>query len=251
MNVRFVEQASRGVHERAARMGTTAPERGRGVVRVMCVDDHALLLEGLRAQFGLDPGVEYVGGIANAERLEDEAERLGADVVLLDIEMPGPDVFEAADRLHHTQPGRRFAFLSAHVRQGGVAAAFRCGASGYFSKSDSLEELVAGLKTIARSPRGTFVMGAKVRERCGISAETLRPGDDAERQLTPVERLTAREIEVLRLIGKGLSRTEIAHELSRSAKTIDGHQERILRKLGLGCRSELMRFAIREGLAEA
>ena len=68
---------------------------------------------------------------------------------------------------------------------------------------------------------------------------------------TPLASLTAREIEVLRLIGKGRSRNEIAAELSRSAKTIDGHQERMMRKLGISTRAELMRFAIREGLAEA
>ena len=98
-------------------------------------------------------------------------------------------------------------------------------------------------------------MGPKVRERCaamppaGGRAAAL-PGVEGKPR-TPLASLTPREIEIVRLIGKGLSRTEIAAELSRSAKTIDGHQERIMKKLGIDSRSDLLRFAIREGLAQA
>ena len=97
---------------------------------------------------------------------------------------------------------------------------------------------------MARSATGTFVMGPKVRQRC-------RPQKTAGPPKTPLDSLTPREIEVLRLIGKGRSRTEIASELSRSAKTVDGHQERMMKKLGISSRADLMRFAIREGFAEA
>ncbi len=100
-------------------------------------------------------------------------------------------------------------------------------------------------------------MGPKVRQRCASAGFTsgskpwraTSARDD--NSLTPLQSLTGREIEVLRLIGKGLSRNEIAKALVRSVKTVDGHQERIMKKLNITSRADLMRFAIREGLAEA
>jgi len=215
---------------------------------VLCVDDHALLVEGLKAQFAIDGSIRVVGRLASAEKLLEETARLRPDVLLLDIEMPGPDIFEMADRVRRVHPGMRFIFLSAHIRDGYLAAAYKCGAWGYFAKADELEDIVAGVREVARSTNGTFVLGPKVRRRCAAGTATRTP--DAA-PMTALQSLSAREIEILRLIGKGLSRNQIAAELSRSAKTIDGHQERILKKLGIGSRAELMRFAIREGIAEA
>jgi DNA-binding NarL/FixJ family response regulator len=231
----------------------SAPPTSSAGVRVLCVDDHAVLVEGLKAQFSIDDHIRVVGRLASADRLLEEVDRLTPDVVLLDIEMPGPDVFEMADRLRHQHPGLRFVFLSAHIRDGYLAAAYKCGAWGYFAKGDELEDIVAGLKEIARSTGGTFVMGPKVRQRCGAArpAEPLKADRADAKPGTPLEKLTAREVEIVRLIGKGLSRVEIAKELSRSAKTVDGHQERIMKKLGLHTRADVMRFAIREGFAEA
>jgi len=252
-------------------------------VSVLCVDDHAVLVEGLKAQFALDNRggqVRCVGRLPDASRLLEEVARLKPDVVLLDIEMPGPDAFETADRLHHMHPGVRIIILSAHIRDGYIAAAAKCGASGYFAKSDDLNAIVAGLREVARNTTGTFVMGPKVKDHCRpaapacISASTAfpssgsrdrftvgtsgkrgttakAPGADETRPTSRLDSLSIREIEVLRLIGKGLSRTQIAAELSRAAKTIDGHQKRILTKLGVATRADLMRLAIREGFAEA
>jgi len=222
-------------------------------VRVLCVDDHAVLIEGLKAQFAIDGRIRVVGRLASAERLLDEVARLKPDVVLLDIEMPGPDVFEMADRMRHMYPALRFVFLSAHIRDGYLASAYKCGAWGYFAKGDELEDIVAGIKELARSTSGTFVMGPKVRQRCGAarpSSASTTAREDAKPN-TLLDSLSPREVEVLRLIGKGLSRVEIAKALSRSAKTIDGHQERMIKKLGVESRADLMRFAIREGFAEA
>lgn len=231
-------------------------------IHVLCVDDHEVLVEGLKAQFGIDGAIRVVGWLASAERLLDETARLKPDVVLLDIEMPGPDAFEMADRLRHMFPRVRVVFLSAHVRDGYIAAAYKCGACGYFAKGDDLKAIADGIRDVAShgataGAEHGFVMGPKVRERCLAP----RPGSPQARPRatsaidgppsTPLGQLSDREIEVLRLIGKGRSRSEIARELSRSAKTVDGHQDRIMRKLGIETRADLMRFAIREGLAEA
>ncbi|MBS0196496.1 MAG: response regulator transcription factor [Planctomycetes bacterium] len=252
-------------------------------IRVLCVDDHEVLVEGLKAQFAIDGKISVVGWLPSAEHLLEETARLKPDVVLLDIEMPGPDAFETAERLRHMYPRVRIVFLSAHVRDGYIAATYKCGAQGYFSKGDDLKAIAAGIHEVARNTSeghagSHFVMGPKVQERCltprtthpphthtptPSSAQTsthapahgaphapARPGEE-EMPATPLTKLSERELEVLRMIGKGLTRMEIAAQLSRSAKTIDGHQDRILRKLGLESRGELMRFAIREGLAEA
>lgn len=227
------------------------------VVRVLAVDDHRLLLDGMRVQLGLDPEIDFVGSLPDPTRLVEEVERLRPDVVTLDVEMPGPEVFEAADRMRQRFPNVRFLFLSAHVRDSLLAAAYRCGASGYFAKGDDLAELADGIKRIARSVKPTFVMGPKVMAQCPAAraVRTMRrsrrsaPEDAAP--VSALDRLTSREIEVLRHIGNGQSRVEIGKSLSRSPKTIDGHQERIMKKLGITSRAELMRFAIREGLVQA
>lgn len=232
-------------------------------IRVLCVDDHAVLVEGLRAKFAVEDRIRIVGSLATAERLLEETARLQPDIILLDIEMPGPDVFEMADRLRHAHPKLRFIFLSAHIRDGYLAAAYKCGAWGYFAKGDELDDIVAGLGEVARSTAGTFVMGPKVRARCRPvtmstsggrrqGADALAPGGvGGAAPATPLASLSSCEIEVLRLIGKGLSRVQIADELNRSAKTIDRHQDRMLKKLGISSRADLIRLAIREGFAEA
>jgi DNA-binding NarL/FixJ family response regulator len=241
----------------------TSPDSHGPRVRLLCVDDHAFLVEGLKAQFGVTgDGREFavVGRLESATRLIEEAERLRPDIVLLDIEMPGPDPFEMADRLHRLEPRVRIVFLSAYVRDHYIAAAYRCGASGYFSKADEIEDIIRGLREIADQRAGgqdgDFVFGPKVKARCRPPAHRVvlgrvRTEKQEPRPPSRLESLSARELEVLRLIGKGLSRNEIAESLSRSAKTIDRHQERMLKKLGLETRAELMKFAIREGLAEA
>ena len=243
----------------AARKKAISPITGTSevVVRVLCVDDHLLLAEGMRVQMSLDPSIDFVGWLPDASQLLEEVARSRPDVVTLDIEMPGPDVFEAADRLHRQFPDVRFAFLSAHIRDGLLAAAYRCGGSGYFSKGEDLVDILDGLKRIAHSTRGTFVIGPKVIAQCPSaravrsSRRTRRAATESAMPISAVDRLTSREIEVLRHIGGGQSRVEIARQLSRSPKTIDGHQERMMKKLGIDSRADLMRFAIREGIAQA
>lgn len=232
-------------------------------IRVLCVDDHAVLVEGLKVQFAIDAGIEVVGRLPTAARLVEEVQRLRPDAVLLDIEMPGPDAFEMADRLRQAIPNVRIIVLSAYIRDVFISSAFNSGASGYFAKSDELEDIVRGIREVMQARPRSFVLGPKVRERCRPlpTATGSRTGSAGARDnaavmqtgapLTLLASLTPRETEVLRLIGKGLSRTQIAGQLCRSAKTIDAHQVRMMKKLGIDARADLLRFAIREGLAQA
>jgi two-component system, NarL family, response regulator NreC len=166
--------------------------------------------------------------------------------VLLDIEMPGPDPFEVADDLRRQCENTRVIILSAYVRDHYISAAYKAGVWGYFSKSDDADAIVEGIRKV---DRGEFALGPKVAERCKPVKKVKRGGV----QGTPsskLESLTDREQEVLRLIGRGMSRNEIAAALHRSPKTIDGHRERIMAKLDIHSGPELIRFAIREGIAE-
>lgn len=233
---------------------TNASELRRDAgIRLLCVDDHPMIVEGLKAHFAIEGTMEVIGVLSSANGLMQEVTRLKPDMVLLDIEMPGADVFDMVERLKRSLPQVRVIFLSAHVRDGYLAAAYKCHADGYFSKSDELEDIVRGIREVAhhRQGDGAFVMSPKVQERCMGGPRQASSTDHAKPPNTPMTALSGREIEVLRLIGKGLSRNEIATELFRSAKTIDGHQERIMRKLKIGARADLIRFAIREGLVEA
>jgi two-component system response regulator NreC len=222
------------------------------VIRVLCVDDHDLLVNGLRARFELESDIECIGHLTSAERLVAEVHERKPDVVLLDIEMPGPDPFEAASDIRKQHPDTRVVFLSAHIRDHYISAAVRAGAWGYFSKSDETDAIVEGLRTVTR---GKFAFGPKVQARVKPSKVSGRGTTSAAGTAAPggskLDSLSPREQEVLRLIGRGHTRTEIADALCRSPKTVDGHREKIMEKLDIHDRGELVRFAIREGLVEA
>jgi DNA-binding NarL/FixJ family response regulator len=214
-------------------------------ITVLCVDDHAFLVDGLRARFALESDIKWVGRLPSAEGLVAEAKRLRPAIILLDIEMPGPDPFEVADDVRRQCENTRVIILSAYVRDHYISAAYKAGIWGYFSKSDDADAIVEGIRKV---DRGEFAFGPKVSERCRPVKKTKRAQQAAP--TSKLDSLTAREQEVLRLIGRGMSRNEIAESLCRSAKTIDGHRERIMAKLDIHSGPELIRFAIREGIAE-
>ena len=203
-------------------------------IRVLCVDDHAFLVAGLRARLDIEPGMEFVGHLETADDLVAHVRRAKADIVLVDIEMPGADVFEAIHDLHHRCPDVRAILLSAHVRDQYLDSAFSSGAWGYLTKGDSPDEVIDGIRRVAL---GESVVSSDVMAR-------KRP------EGTKLTKLTAREKQILRMIANGMSRTEIAERLCRSPMTIDNHRKSILKKLDIHDRVELVRYAIAEGLGE-
>jgi len=212
-------------------MTTTTESRP---IRVLCVDDHAFLVAGLRARLDIEPGMEFVGHRETADDLVAHVRRTKADVVLMDIEMPGADVFEAIHDLRHRCPDVRAILLSAHVRDQYLDSAFSSGAWGYLTKGDSPDEVIDGIRRVAL---GESVVSPDVMAR-------RRP------EGSRLSKLTAREKQILRMIANGMSRTEIAERLCRSPMTIDNHRKSILKKLGIHDRVELVRYAIAEGLGE-
>ena len=214
--------------------------------RVLCVDDHAFLAEGLRSKISLEPDMEYVGWLPDATDLVKEAKERGANVVTLDIEMPGPDPFDALAEVHRRTPEVRVIVLSAYVKDRYLDAAVEAGAWGFLSKADDPDSIVQAIRRVAA---GEFALGPSVEGR--LPAESVQPGRRVPTKMQSRSNLlTNREQQILRMIGRGMSRHEIAKELFRSSKTIDAHQQSIMKKLDLHDRVELVRYAIREGLVE-
>jgi DNA-binding NarL/FixJ family response regulator len=215
-------------------------------IRVLCVDDHAFLVDGLKARFSAEDDLVFVGRLESAEGLAREADRLSADVVLLDIEMPGPDSFEALEDLVRLRPDTRAIMFSAFVRDHYIDEAVNAGAWGYISKGDEPEHVIDAIRKVAR---GEFAFSKEILARTQKKTKVKRNEPDAPPK-SKLDSLTPRERQILRLIGRGMSRTEIAEALHRSPKTIDVHRASIMEKLKINDRVELVRFALREGLAE-
>lgn len=219
---------------------------GRSVIKVICVDDHAFLIEGIRARLALEQDLEIVATLGSADDLVSVAGREAPCVVLLDIELPGRDPFEAIGDLARVCPDARVILLSAFVRDSYLDSGVSAGAWGYLSKRDEPKKLIDAIRRVSR---GEFVFGDEIVERCGCepgAGGRPAPGLKTSR----LGLLTPRERQILSMIGRGLSRADIAAAIHRSPKTVDAHRASIMEKLGLHDRVELARFAIREGLAE-
>lgn len=215
-------------------------------IRILCVDDHAFLTDGLKARFAHELDLVFAGRLSSAQGLVDESARVQADVALLDIEMPGPDSFEALEDMTHRRPQTRVIMFSAYVRDHYIDEAVRAGAWGYVSKGDAPEDVIDAIRKVAR---GEFAFGQGVLER--THKKTPKDRKNATTKPTSkLDTLTPRELQILRLIGGGMSRIQIAESLHRSPKTIDVHRASIMEKLDINDRVELVRFALREGLAE-
>ncbi len=210
------------------------------MIRVLCVDDHAFLAEGLRSKLALETDIKFVGWLPDASNLVREVLERKADVVTLDIDMPGPDPFEAVTDMQRRCPDARAIILSAYVRDSYIDAAVAAGAWGYLSKSDDPDHIVGAIRAVVG---GQFHFGPSVEQRCPPPARKEKPASRSQL-------LTARESQILRMIGRGMSRNEIAKVLFRSSKTVDAHQQSIMKKLQIHDRVDLVRYAIREGLVE-
>lgn len=211
-------------------------------IRLLCVDDHQFIADGLAARAKSEHDIDFVGQLTSADDLAAEVARLRPDVVLLDLEMPGSSPLDAMAESLRRLPETRFVVFTAHLRDVNLVSAMRLGASGFFSKTDTPEAIFDGVR---RAAQGEQVFGDDVSER--IEKNT----GDATGLSTRLTQLSPRELEVLRLIGRGMSRADIAKNLVRSMKTIDAHHTAIMRKLDIHDRAELTRYAIREGLVEA
>ncbi len=214
---------------------------------MLCVDDHELIADGLAARMAVEPDLECVGHLESADLLVATVKELRAQVVLLDLSMPGPDPLERLVDLKRACPEVAVVVLSAHVRDHFIDTALARGASGYFSKYDSSASIFEGIR---RATLGRIALSDEVSSRLRHGSVPGHSGT-ATGSMSRLSSLSPRELEVLRLVGKGMSRAQIARDFCRSLKTIDAQHTSIMKKLDIHDRAELTRFAIAEGLVEA
>ncbi|HSD02736.1 MAG TPA: response regulator transcription factor [Gaiellales bacterium] len=207
-------------------------------IRVLLVDDHPVVRQGLRALLSTQDGIDVVGEAADGEAAVAAAERLSPDVVLMDVVMPGIDGVEALRRICQRRSQTRVVMLTSYADERQAMEAVDAGASGFLLKDASPRDVVAAIRA---AHRGEAVLHPSV------AAKLL-----AERRRPPAAHadLTARELEVLRLIARGLQNKQIAAQLHLSEKTVKTHVSAILRKLGVADRTQAAMYAVRERLAE-
>jgi DNA-binding NarL/FixJ family response regulator len=209
-------------------------------ITVLVVDDHVLLREGLAAYLGAQPDISVVGTAGDGRAALLAALEHRPRVVVMDIDMPGQHSFEAARQLRESLPDTSVLFLSAFAHDRYVDEALESGAAGYLTKTASSETVLEAVRSIAQ---GTPYFSEEVRKRLG---ERGQDGLDSSR----AKSLTEREIEILKYLGAGYSRKEIAALLFVSEKTVENHITHVMRKLDLHDRVAVARYAIREGYAK-
>ena len=210
-------------------------------IRVLVVDDHAVVRTGLRRVLDAEPDIETVGEAANAERAVFEAIELKPDVVLMDVVMPGKSGIDAIPAVLQSVPAAKVLILSMQDDPRYLREAFDAGAAGYVLKEAADTEVVDAVRAVAAGERYVHpALGARL-----VQAEV------DERRRADEDPLSGREREVLKLLALGHTNQEIASMLYISVRTAETHRAHIMRKLGLSSRAELVRDALAEGLLEA
>ena len=208
-------------------------------IRVLLVDDHKILREGLHSLLSMQEDIEVVGEASDGRAALELIGQLKPDIVVMDIAMPGMDGLEATRRIKNDFPETRVLILTQHDNREYVFSLLQAGAVGYILKKSGGAEVINAI-------RSTFAEGAFLPP--GIAREVMdryiqRPPEETGRP-----HLTDREKQVLRLIAEGKSNKEIAEMLFLSVKTVIAHRTNIMDKLDIHSRTELVKYAIRQGL---
>jgi len=210
-------------------------------IRVLVVDDHAIVREGICSLLARRKDIEVVGEAADGKRAIDAVVQFDPDVVLMDIQMPGLNGLEATREIHKRFPSTRILVLTQHESKEYVVPLLRAGAVGYITKTARATELIGAIRAV-------YEQGAYLPPRITQTlVDALVETPDATEQ--PL--LTERELEVLRLVVEGLSSREIAERLNISVKTVDTHRANIMDKVGAHNTAELTKYAIRKGWVSA
>jgi NarL family two-component system response regulator LiaR len=208
------------------------------VIRVLIVDDHAVVREGLRTFLGLQDGIEVVGEAADGEEAVRRAGALRPDVILMDLVMPRLDGVGAMRELRRVLPSSRVIVLTSFAEDDRLLPAIQAGAAGYLLKNVQPRELA---RAIRAAHAGEALLDPAVAAR--LVEAIAQPAGEA-----PPDRLTPREREVLALLGRGLSNKRIALELGVAEKTVKTHVGHVLAKLGVADRTQAALYAVRAGV---
>jgi DNA-binding NarL/FixJ family response regulator len=214
-------------------------------IRVLLVDDHAMVRRGLRDFLELHDDIEIVGEASDGAAAIEQATALQPDVVLMDLMLPGVDGIEATARIRADLPDVEIVALTSFVEEARALAAIEAGASGFLLKDAEADELAAAIRAAAT---GEVHLDPAI---AGIVARHLRPGTAGEPDGGPgdgIATLTARERDVLASVAQGLSNRAIAEALGITERTARTHVSNVLAKLGLASRTQAALFAVQHGL---
>jgi DNA-binding NarL/FixJ family response regulator len=215
------------------------------LVRVLVVDDHALFRHGLLQVLRTAPDIEVVGEARDALSAIELAAEWLPDVVLMDVRMPGMNGIEAARRIRAAQPAVRILMLTESEEEDDLYGAVRAGATGYLLKEVAIDEIADAIRAVASGQALVSpMMTTKLLSEFNALSRRVEEEHDARR-------LTPRELEVLRLIARGLSNKDIATELVIAENTVRNHVRNILEKLEVRSRVEAAMYAVREKLVDA
>ncbi|GBD23830.1 Oxygen regulatory protein NreC [bacterium HR29] len=236
----MTDQSRLGLRGRRAALQRPGPPP----IRVLLVDDHAVIRQALRRLLESFEGVEVVADVENGREAVLAAQRTNPDVVLMDVVMPALNGVEATRQLRKAVPTARVIMLSGFVDEEQLVDAIRAGASGYLVKRSDVDEVLLAIRTVAR---GNTYFSAALAEQFDVPALLYRAkgGDES---VSGLDLLTPREREVLQLIAEGYTNQRIAEELSVSIKTVEAHKAHISQKLKTKSRTDLIRYAIQKGI---
>jgi two-component system response regulator NreC len=210
-------------------------------IRILLADDHAVLRAGLRALLDAEPDMTVVGEAATGEEAIEKTKELNPDVIVMDLSMPGIGGLEATRQLHALDEKTRVLVLTMHAEEEFLLPVLEAGGSGYVRKTRADEDLTEAIRTVARDGVFLYPNATKILLQ---GYKTVEAGGER----TPLDRLSDREREVLGLTAEGFSSSEIGEKLFISPKTVDTYRSRVMEKLGIRHRSELVRFALQTGL---
>jgi len=207
-------------------------------IKVLIVDDHAIMRDGIRALLSIHNDIEAIGEASEGREAIEKVRELVPDVVIMDIAMPGMDGMEATRRIVKEKPKVKVLVLTQHDNKEYVLSAIKSGATGYVPKRALGSELISAIRAVYRGDSVLYPSAAAAL----IEDYRLRAEAD------PYDRLTAREREILKLIAEGHTSQKIADMLVISLKTVLGHRTKIMQKMDIHNRTELIKYAMRKGL---
>jgi two-component system NarL family response regulator len=213
-------------------------------VRVIVVDDQELFRRGLVMLLGVEPDIEVVGEAGDGVTASELAVSTMPDIVLLDVRMPKRSGLQACMRIKEEVPSARIIMLTVSDEEGDLYEAVKNGASGYLLKDSSIEEVAQAIRVVAE---GQSLISPSMAVKL---IDEFKEMSRTDRDQVPTPRLTDRELEVLRLVAKGLNNREAAKELYISENTVKNHVRNILEKLQLHSRMEAVMYAVREKLLD-
>ena len=209
-------------------------------ISVLVVDDHALIRSALVTVLNATDDIRVIGEASNGADAVELAHKHSPSVVVLDVEMPGVDAFHAASHILQLRPNTAIMFLTGHAHDRAIEQAIKVGALGFVVKNDDPSAIPSAIRAVAR---GEQYFSPTVAERVKGSLADIR-----KRKITGTRgaTLSEREIEVLRYVGKGFAKKQIAEMLGISVKTVDKHVTSVMEKLDIHDRVELALYAVRE-----